>query len=170
MLTRPILQLPDPRLRSPCSPIHAFDDALAETVQALVATLLGSTGIGLAAPQIGDLRQILVMDLSETRDDPQVFINPEILTRSVQARVEESCLSIPGVVGNVIRDIRLTVRAQDATGATFERDLEDMHAVCLQHEWDHLHGILFIDRLPALERWKLRLTRGIRTMPLRARV
>jgi peptide deformylase len=166
MDTPSILQIPDPRLRTACEPVVHFDDDLRETVDRLVTTLHGTTGIGLAAPQVGDLRQILVMDLSETRSAPEVFVNPEILTRDVKARVEESCLSIPGVVGNVIRDIRLTVRAQDVSGAFFERDLEDMHAVCLQHEWDHLNGILFIDRLPALERWKLRLTRGIRTAPL----
>jgi peptide deformylase len=134
------------------------------TARTLVETLHQSTGIGLAAPQIGDLRQIIAMDLSETRDDPQIFINPEILTRDVKARVEESCLSIPGVVGNVIRDIRITVRARDVAGHVFERELEDMHAVCLQHELDHLRGILFIDRLPAIERWKLHLTRGIRAI------
>jgi peptide deformylase len=166
MAERPILTLPDTRLRTPCAPVTLFDSALSDSVQDLIDTLRGSTGIGLAAPQIGDLRQILVMDLSETRNDPQVFINPEILTRDVKARVEESCLSIPGVEGNVIRDIRITVQAQDVHGHPFERVLEDMYAVCLQHEWDHLRGILFIDRLPAMERWKLRLTRGIRTSPL----
>lgn len=163
MPERPILQIPDPRLRTRCEPVTTFDDALRQTVDDLIATLHGSTGIGLAAPQIGVLQRVFVMDLSETRDDPQVFINPEILSRDVKARVEESCLSIPSVMGNVIRDIRLTVRAQDAHGVTFERDLEDMHAVCLQHELDHLNGILFIDRLPLLERLKLRIFRSIPT-------
>lgn len=166
MAERSILTLPDPRLRTPCTPVTVFDAALAASVQDLIDTLRASTGIGLAAPQIGDLRQMLVMDLSETRDNPQVFINPEIVSRDVKARVEESCLSIPAIAGNVVRDIRITVRAQDVNGQTFERTLEDMHAVCLQHEWDHLRGILFVDRLPSLERWKLRLTRGIRTVSL----
>ncbi|MFW5680910.1 MAG: peptide deformylase [Pseudomonadota bacterium] len=147
-----ILRYPDPRLRLKAVPVVDFDDALRGFVDDLVATLHAHGGIGLAATQVGDLRQVLVMDLSGTASAPEVYVNPVILSRSVSALVEESCLSIPGVVGNVVRSIKVRVRAQDPHGMVFERDLEDMHAVCLQHEIDHLEGRLFIDRLSLLRR------------------
>lgn len=152
-----ILEYPDPRLRRPAQQVMSFDAALKRLVDDLLETLYATKGIGLSAPQAGIHQQVLVMDLSGKAADPQVFVNPEILSRAVPALVEESCLSVPGVVGNLIRDTRLRVRAQDRSGQTFERDLEDMQAVCLQHEMDHLAGKLFIDHLSLLRRLRLRL-------------
>jgi len=160
-----ILKLPDPRLREASAEVTHFDQPLADFVADLTETLYGTTGIGLSAPQVGDPRRIFVMDLSASRSEPQVFINPKILGRSVLARVEESCLSIPGVEGMVLRHIELRVEAFDVEGRLFERELQDMEAVCVQHEIDHLNGILFVDRLPLLQRLKLRLFQGIRTIP-----
>ena len=133
-----------------------FDASLAGFVDDLLETLYTTEGIGLSAPQVGDVRRVLVADLSDDNSAPQVYINPEILSKTATGIVEESCLSLPGVIGSVMRSTRLRVRAQDATGSSFERDLEAMNAVCLQHEVDHLDGKLFIDRLWLGGRWKVR--------------
>ncbi len=146
----------------PSAPVDDFDADLASLVQDLVDTLHGTaTGIGISAPQVGDLRRVLVMDLTNDRNGPEVYVNPEILSRSTPGLVEESCLSIPGVVGNVVRSTELRVRALDRHGAPFERALTGMHAVCLQHELDHLDGKLFIDRLSLLRRIGFRLKRAL---------
>lgn len=152
-----ILEYPDPRLRLRSTPVRVFDPDLARLVDDLFETLYSTTGIGLSAPQAGDHRQVLVMDLSGNASAPEVYINPQILTRSVPGLVEESCLSLPGVVGNLVRATRLRVRAHDRSGRVFERDLEGMHAVCLQHEMDHLNGKLFVDRLSLLRRLQARV-------------
>lgn len=155
MTVRLILEYPDPRLRQRSLPVATFDAALRQLIEDLLETLYAKGGIGLSAPQVGELRQVAVADLSGTRSAPRVYVNPEIVTRSRPAIVEESCLSVPGVVGKVLRSTRLRVRARDATGAGFEQDLADMDAVCLQHEVDHLAGKLFIDRLSPLRRLRL---------------
>ncbi len=143
---------PDPILRTQAEPVEDFGPELSDFVDDLLETLHASGGIGLSAPQVGDRRAVMVMDLSENHTDPRVLINPEILEGSRRAWVEESCLSLPGVEGRVIRDTWLRVRALDRAGEPFETELEDMHAVCVQHEVDHLEGRLFIDRLPTLRR------------------
>jgi peptide deformylase len=147
-----ILEYPDPRLRIRAEPVLAFDAALACLIEDLVETLQASGGIGLAATQVGVPRRIVAIDVSEKRDAPEVFINPEILSSSHPGRVEESCLSLPGIVGTVKRATRLRVRALDRGGAPFERSADGLLAVCLQHEIDHLGGRLFVDRLPLLRR------------------
>lgn len=152
-----VLLYPDPRLLEPSDPVQEFDHSVANTARALLDTLYGSTGIALSAPQLDDRRQILVMDLSEERNAPQIYVNPEILARKRPGLVEESCLSLPGITGNVLRHTRVRVRAQDEHGEFFERDLEDMYAVALQHEMDHFDGTLFIDRLSWLKRLRLRM-------------
>ncbi len=157
MAQLPILEYPDPRLRLPSQPVTAFDQGLARLVDDLFDTLYATKGIGLAAPQVGDPRQVLVMDLSGSASEPQVYVNPEILTDAVPGLVEEMCLSVPGVVGNVVRATQLRARAYDCSGTSFERDLEGMYAVCLQHEMDHLAGKLFIDHLSLLRRLRLRV-------------
>ena len=162
----PILEYPDPRLRATAEPVTRFDEDLESFVEDLKMTLYETEGIGLAGPQTGDCRRILVMDLSRERDMPEVFINPEIIRRDVPGLVEESCLSVPGVVQNVIRHTQVRVRAVDAQGEAFERELSDMHAVCLQHEIDHLDGMLFIDRLSLLKRWKVK--RALARQPVSA--
>jgi peptide deformylase len=152
-----ILEHPDARLRTPGAPVTVFDAELARLVGDLLDTLEAAGGIGLSAPQVGDLRRVSVMDLEGDRAAPEVFVNPEIVARRRWGVVEESCLSVPGVVGNVLRATRVRVRAVDPAGEPFERELEDMHAVCLQHELDHLNGKLFIERLSPLRRLRLRL-------------
>lgn len=156
MAQRPVIEYPDPRLLEPCAQVDHFDDDVSTLVEDLTDTLQGSTGIALSAPQLGDLRQVLVMDLSAQRDSPEIYINPLILSRRRPGLVEESCLSLPGVVGNVLRSTEVRVRAQDVHGEVFERDLSGMHAVALQHEMDHFEGRLFIERLSRFRRWRLR--------------
>ena len=156
MSTLPILEYPDPRLREVAEPVTRFDDELRVFIGDLTTTLYATGGIGLAGPQTGDRRRVLVMDLSVERDTPEVFINPEIVSRDVPGLVEESCLSVPDVVENIIRHTRVRVRAVDEQGLAFERDLSDIHAVCLHHELDHLDGMLFIDRLSLLKRWRVK--------------
>jgi peptide deformylase len=157
MAILPILEYPDPRLRLPARPVEAFGPDLARLVDDLCDTLRASGGIGLAAPQTGDRRQVLVIDLSGGEAPPDVYVNPVMLDAAVPGLVEESCLSVPGVVGNVLRATQLTVRARARDGAAFERRLEGMHAVCLQHEMDHLEGRLFVDRLSIFRRIGVRL-------------
>jgi peptide deformylase len=156
MALLPILQYPDPRLRLRAAPVAAFDADLARLIDDLLETLYATQGIGLAAPQTGDRRQVVVIDLSGSASAPQVYVNPEILVSAVPGLVEESCLSVPGVVGNVVRATQVRVRARDRSGQAFERDLDGMHAVCLQHEMDHLEGKLFVDYLSDLKRERIR--------------
>ena len=165
MAILPILAHPDPRLREHAQPVTVFDEELARLVANLSETLRVSGGIGLAAPQTGDRRRVLVIDLSGGESPPEVYINPELQPGTTRCLVEESCLSVPGVVGNVVRAISVRVRAQDPQGNPFERELEGMPAVCLQHEVEHLQGTLFIDRLPLLQRLRLRLRRGHSAKP-----
>ncbi len=152
-----ILQYPDPRLRERSAPVTTFGSALGSLVDDLLETLYSTEAIGLSAPQVGVLRQVIVMDLSGRTSEPQVYVNPEILMCRRRGLVEESCLSVPGVVGNVVRATQVRIRARDRTGEIFERNLEGMHAVCVQHEMDHLVGTLFVDRLSWLRRLRLRL-------------
>jgi peptide deformylase len=152
-----ILEYPHPHLRQSAEPVTNFDRDLARLADDLLETLYASGGIGLCAPQVGDSRQVLVMDLSGRASEPQVYVNPCILAGAELGLVEESCLSVPGVIGNVVRNTKVRVRAQDLSGGLLERDLEGMHAVCLQHESDHLAGKLFIDHLSILRRIRIRL-------------
>jgi peptide deformylase len=151
-----ILQYPDPRLRIRAEPVREFDATLARLVQDLFETLHASGGIGLAATQVGVHRQLIVIDVSATRDAPEAYINPEIVRSSDPARVEESCLSLPGIVDTVRRATRLRVRALDRGGAPIARDVDGLRAVCLQHEIDHLSGRLFVDRLSLFRRLRAR--------------
>jgi len=162
MARLPILKYPDPRLRLRSEPVHVFDTSLARLADDLLETLYSTTGIGLSAPQAGDRRQVLVMDLSGNASAPQVYVNPEVLASAVPALVEESCLSVPGVVGNVVRATQVRVRAHDLAGDEFQRDLDGMHAVCLQHEMDHLAGRLFIDHLSLFRRLRVRVEAAAR--------
>jgi peptide deformylase len=155
-----ILEHPHPTLRAVAAPVTRFDGTLKLEVERLIETLHSSGGIGLSGPQVGLSKRIAVADLSTNATEPQVFINPELSDAYKIGWVQESCLSIPGVVGNVARATRITVKAQDIDGNSFERKLDDMYAVCLQHEHDHLEGILFIDRLSALKKMRMRLSRS----------
>jgi peptide deformylase len=162
MAQLPILEYPDPRLRLRAAPVTEFNGALGELIDDLLETLHATGGIGLSAPQAGIGSQVVVTDLSGDASEPRVYVNPEILKSAVPGLVEESCLSVPGVVGNLVRATQVRVRARDRSGEVFERDLDGMHAVCLQHEIDHLAGMLFIDRLSLFRRLRVRAAAGAR--------
>lgn len=147
-----ILEYPDERLRVPAKPVTAFDRDLERCIDDLLDTLAASGGIGLAATQVNINLQLLVIDVSGTDSQPQVFINPQILAGSQTGWVEESCLSLPGIVENVQRETQIRVRTLDRSGTAHELDLEGIPAVCLQHEVDHLQGKLFVDRLSFFKR------------------
>lgn len=149
-----ILEAPDPRLTSRARPIEQIDDELVRLLDAMLETMYAAPGIGLAAPQVGILRRAFVVDLGEQEERAPLFvINPEILWRSEEKVVaEEGCLSLPQQFGEVKRPEKVKVRYQDRTGDTLEIEAEGLLARCLQHEFDHLEGILFTDHLSALKR------------------
>lgn len=157
MAVREILEYPDPILRQVSAPVREFDDSLKTLVEDLTDTLYSTPGIALSAPQIGDLRQVMVMDLTEDHSRCEVFINPEILQTARIGIIRETCLSVPNVVTRVMRAIDVRVTSRDIDGNRFERDLTEMQAVCLQHEMDHFEGRLLIDRLSWLGRLSMNL-------------
>ncbi len=141
MTVRDILIHPDQRLQIKARPVVDFDRHLGALAEDLLDTLYASgPAIGLCAPQIGTLQQVLVMDLSKERDSPEFYVNPRLIMRTRPCFAEERCLSVPGVTANVWRSTLVQVRAQDLDGKLFTRQLENMHAVCLQHEMDHFEG------------------------------
>jgi peptide deformylase len=151
-----ILEYPDPRLRTKAEPVAVFDAALKQQVADMFETMYAAPGIGLAATQVNWHHQLLVIDVSEDKNEPLVLINPQILSREGEATGEEGCLSVPGIYDDVPRAARVRVRAQNVDGKFFERDLEGMLAVCVQHEMDHLDGKLFVDYLSELKRQRIR--------------
>lgn len=155
MAKRPILVLPDPLLRAVADPIEKVDDSIRALAADMLETMYGAPGIGLAAPQIGEMKRIVVMDLAKEGEepDPIVMINPEILKFSDETVVtEEGCLSIPEIYYEVERPAEVRVRYTDLEGKTVERDAGDRLAICIQHELDHLDGVLYIDYLSRLKR------------------
>lgn len=156
MALLPILEFPDPRLRTRAQPVQQFDAALKQLIADMLQTMYAAPGIGLAATQVNVHRQLLVMDVSNEKNQPQVYINPEIVTRDGVEVSEEGCLSVPNVFEQVERAARVRVRANDADGQRFERELDGLAAVCLQHEMDHLAGKLFVDYLSGLKRERIR--------------
>src|SRR6204780_3097377 len=156
MALLPILEFPDPRLRTRAEPVQQFDDALRQLVADMLQTMYAAPGIGLAATQVDVHRRLLVMDVSAEQDQPQVYLNPEIVTRDGVEVSEEGCLSVPNIFEQVERAARIQVRAQGEHGAPFERELTGLAAVCLQHEMDHLAGKLFVDYLSGLKRERIR--------------
>lgn len=151
-----ILADPDPRLRTVAEPVRDFDAALARLVEDMIETLHASRAVGLAATQVDVHRQIVVVDVTDDRSAPRVYINPRSLSEDTLAIVEESCLSVPGVVASVRRHARMHVAALDSGGQPFEQRLEGAAAVVLQHEMDHLRGVLFTDHLSWLGRLRAR--------------
>jgi len=156
MALLPILEFPDPRLRTRADPVTQFDARLLRLIDDMFETMYVAPGIGLAATQVDVHRRLIVIDTSETKDQREVFINPQILTRDGVAVTEEGCLSVPQIFEEVERAARVRVRAQDSQGSSFERDLDGLLAVCLQHEMDHLEGKLFVDYLSSLKRDRIR--------------
>jgi peptide deformylase len=151
-----ILEHPDPRLRTKATPVRAFTPALARLAEDMFETMYATKAIGLAATQIDVRERLLVIDVSDAQDAPELFVNPEIIGTSATGIVEESCLSLPGIVGNVQRATKVRMRGVDREGASYERELEGLLAVALQHEIDHLDGRLFVDRLSFFARLRLR--------------
>jgi len=151
-----ILEFPDPRLRTVAQPVEAFDQELADLIDAMLETMYEANGIGLAATQVNRHIRLLVMDVSDSRDQPRIYINPQITASEGHQVYEEGCLSVPGIYANVKRADQVTVEAQDRDGKRFEEQLDGLHAVCLQHEMDHLAGKLFVDYLSPLKRQLVR--------------
>jgi peptide deformylase len=147
-----ILEFPDPRLTTVASDVEYFDDALKKLVEDMLETMYSAHGIGLAATQVNVHKRLLVLDVSEDRDQPRVYMNPVILSQSGEQSHEEGCLSVPGIYASIKRAENIKLRAQDTDGNTFEEQLEGLHAVCIQHEMDHLIGRLFVDYMSPLKR------------------
>jgi peptide deformylase len=147
-----ILEFPDPRLKTVAKNVEVFDQALQALVDDMLETMYAARGIGLAATQVNVHKRLLVLDISEAQDDPRVYVNPQIVHQQGEQILEEGCLSVPGIYANVKRAEHITVRAHDASGEVFEEELEGLHAVCVQHEMDHLIGRLFVDYLSPLKR------------------
>jgi peptide deformylase len=147
-----ILEIPDVRLRTIAKPVKAFDDKLGSLIDDMTETMYSAQGIGLAATQVNVHQRLLVLDVSEGQDQPRVYINPEIVESEGEETCEEGCLSVPGIYAEVSRAEKIRVIAQNRDGSSFEKALDGMHAVCLQHEIDHLNGRLFVDYLSPLKR------------------
>jgi peptide deformylase len=152
-----ILEYPDARLRKIARPVSVFDERLRQLVSDMAETMYAAPGIGLAATQVDVHERIIVIDVSETKDQLRTFINPEILWADEELVLcEEGCLSVPGVYEEVRRPARVRVRAQDLDGKFFELDCDGLLAVCVQHEMDHLSGKVFVDYLSALKQDRIR--------------
>jgi peptide deformylase len=151
-----ILEFPDPRLRTRAAPVAAVDGSLRDLIDDMLETMYAAKGIGLAATQVNVHQRILVTDVSEERNEPRAFINPEILSRDGVETSQEGCLSVPGYYDEVERAARIRVRALDRDGKAFEQDLDGLLAICVQHEIDHLDGKLFVDYLSEMKRQRVR--------------
>ncbi len=151
-----ILEFPDQRLRTVARPVEVFDEDLNRLVDDMIETMYAAHGIGLAATQVNRHIRLLILDVSEDQAQPRVYINPEIVESQGEQICEEGCLSVPGIYANVQRAEKIRIEAQDREGNTFREDAEGLHAVCLQHEMDHLRGRLFVDYLSPLKRRMVR--------------
>jgi peptide deformylase len=150
-----ILHYPDPRLRQTAKPVAAVDDAVRKLVTDMAETMYKAPGIGLAAIQVNVAQRVIVIDVSESRDRLQVFINPEILARDGKQVMEEGCLSVPGIFDEVERAAHVRVRALGTDGQPFEMDAEGLLATCIQHEIDHLDGKVFVDYLSRMKQTRI---------------
>ena len=150
MLT--ILEFPDPRLRTKAQPVTVFDQALKDLIGAMLETMYAAPGIGLAATQVNVHKQLLVLDVSEEKNQPLALINPRIVANDGSQVYQEGCLSVPGIFADVERADRITVEAQDSDGKAITLQADGLLAVCIQHEMDHLVGKLFVDYLSPLKR------------------
>lgn len=151
-----ILHFPDERLRTIAKPVEVVDDRIRRLIDDMFETMYAAPGIGLAATQVNVHERLLVIDVSEHKDQPLVFINPEITLRDGEQEMDEGCLSVPGYYETVRRAERIHVRALDRDGRPFEADAEGLLAVCIQHEIDHLDGKLFVDYLSQLKRHRIK--------------
>ena len=156
MAKLPILEFPDPRLRTVAKTVTQVDDAMRRLIDDMFETMYDAPGIGLAATQVDVHLRLLVLDVSEDKNRPMVFINPEILETEGSQVYQEGCLSVPGIYADVKRADRVRVRALDRDGKSFEVDADGLLAVCIQHEMDHLAGKVFVDYLSPLKREQVR--------------
>lgn len=147
-----ILEFPDPRLRTKAQPVTTFDSDLKKLSEAMLVTMYDAPGIGLAASQVDRHIQMLVLDVSEEKNEPMTIVNPRILEREGTQTCQEGCLSVPGIFADVDRSDRIRLAAQDVEGNPIELEADGLLAVCIQHEMDHLIGKLFVDYLSPLKR------------------
>lgn len=152
-----ILEFPDPRLRTVATPVTQVDSRIQQLVDDMLETMYDAPGIGLAATQVDVHERVIVIDTSESRSEPKVFINPEIEVLDPDlGDYDEGCLSVPGFFETVHRPKSIRVNALDREGAVFTEELDGLLAICLQHEMDHLQGKLFVDYLSPLKRQRIR--------------
>lgn len=150
-----ILRYPDPRLHKVATKITRVDNQIRKLIKDLAQTMYAAPGIGLAATQVDVHKRVIVIDISEARDQLRVFINPEILEASGEAECEEGCLSLPGIYEKVRRAQRVKVQALDADGKRYTLEAEGLLAVCIQHERDHLEGKVFVEYLSRLKQQRI---------------
>ena len=155
MALLPILHYPDPRLHTVAMPVRQVDEKIRILIKDMAETMYVAPGIGLAATQVNVHQRIIVIDLSETQDKLQVFINPELVSAEGEAEYEEGCLSVPGIYEKVSRAARVVVTALDETGRRVRVEAEGLLAVCLQHEMDHLVGKVFVEKLSRLKQQRI---------------
>ena len=151
-----ILKYPDKRLRTIAKPVVSVDETIQQKVEDMFETMYEAPGIGLAATQVNFHQRIIVIDISDQCNEPICLINPEIIEKSGEIQWEEGCLSVPDYYENVIRANDIKVQALNQHGETFELEASEMLSVCIQHEIDHLNGILFIDHLSKLKQKRLK--------------
>jgi peptide deformylase len=157
MAKLPILEFPDPRLRTVATPVTIVDDRIRALVDDMLETMYDAPGIGLAATQVDVHKQVIVIDISEERDQPLVFINPRIeVLGEEEQEYDEGCLSVPGFYETVVRPARVRIQALDRNGNAFTLEPEGLLAVCVQHEVDHLKGKLYVDYISPLKRNRIR--------------
>ncbi len=152
MARLPIIEFPDPRLRTVARPVKEVDTRIRKLIDDMFETMYEAPGIGLAATQVDVHERLLVLDVSEDKSYPMVFINPEIVSAEGKQVYQEGCLSVPGIYADVKRAEKIVVRALDRDGQPFEVTAEGLLAVCIQHEMDHLAGKVFVDYLSPLKR------------------
>jgi peptide deformylase len=151
-----ILEFPDPRLRTVAKPVKEVDKALGGLVDDMFETMYEAHGVGLAATQVNVHQRIIVIDISEEKDQPVCLINPEIMDSLGEEESDEGCLSVPGIFEPVTRAETIKVKALDKRGESFELEADGLLAVCIQHEMDHLLGKLFVDYLSPLKRQRIK--------------
>jgi peptide deformylase len=155
MALLPILHYPDPRLHQIAAEVDPVDDKIRRLIRDMAETMYAAPGIGLAATQVDVHQRVIIIDISETHDQLNVFINPTLIEASGEAECEEGCLSVPGIYEKVRRAERIKVRALDAEGKPFELNTDGLLAVCVQHEMDHLVGKVFVEKLSRLKQQRI---------------
>jgi peptide deformylase len=151
-----ILEFPDERLRKKATPVETVDESVRRLIDDMLETMYAAPGVGLAATQVNVPKRVIVIDVSEEKNSPLCLINPELLAKEGAEDMDEGCLSVPGIFEKVTRAKKVRVRALDREGNSFEREVDGLLAVCIQHEMDHLDGKLFVDYLSPLKRQLVR--------------